>query len=123
VGGGHHPHSDAPRLLLSVRRDRLVRKADARLAALHTLTADFWLGAVRDAIHRHGCPEIFNTGQVASSPAANSRVYSKRTTSGSAWTARGCGVPGARTEKPVALRPAFHTQTGKTWNSWNSWVR
>ena len=29
----------------------------------NTLTTDFCLDAVREAIHRHGCPEIFNTDQ------------------------------------------------------------
>ncbi len=29
----------------------------------HTLTIDFCLDAVREAIHRHGCPEIFNIDQ------------------------------------------------------------
>ncbi len=29
----------------------------------NTLTTDFCLDAARDAIHRHGCPEIFNTDQ------------------------------------------------------------
>jgi len=29
----------------------------------NTLTTDFCLDAVREALHRHGCPEIFNTDQ------------------------------------------------------------
>jgi len=29
----------------------------------NTLTTDFCLDAVREALHRHGCPELFNTDQ------------------------------------------------------------
>ena len=29
----------------------------------NTLTTDFCLDAVREALHRHACPEIFNTDQ------------------------------------------------------------
>ena len=57
-----------------------------------TIEASFCIAALEDALARHGKPEIFNTDQGSQfKPARPSRACSRRTTSGSAWTARARG--------------------------------
>ena len=56
----------------------------------NTLTTDFCLDAVREALHRYGRPEIRTRG--ASSPAPILPICSRTTASGSAWTARAAGA-------------------------------
>jgi putative transposase len=53
-----------------------------------TLEADFCVEALREAMHRHGQPEIFNTDRAFSSPARRSSLSWKTTVSGSAWMAK-----------------------------------
>jgi len=65
-----------------------------------TMTVDFCLEAVEEALTRHGRPKIVNTDQslrprkrvAASSPPANSSACCWPTASRSAWTARGRGA-------------------------------
>ena len=58
----------------------------------NTLTTDFCLDAVREAIARYGCPEIFNTTKAASSSAANLSDCSSNTVSKSVGMARVAGA-------------------------------
>ena len=58
----------------------------------NTLTTDFCLDAVREAITRMAARRSSTPIKVASSPVANSRNCSRTTKSGSAWTARAAGA-------------------------------
>ena len=57
----------------------------------NTLTADFCVEALREALKRYGGPEIFNTTKAASSRALSSRTCCGRREYGSAWMAKGAG--------------------------------
>jgi len=58
----------------------------------NTMSTDFCIEALNEAITRYGAPEIFNTAtKVANSPLAPSPMCSKPTMSRSAWMARAAG--------------------------------
>jgi putative transposase len=57
----------------------------------NTLTSDFCVEALQEALVRFGRPETFNTDRAASSPPRRSPTCSRPTTSPSAWTAKGAG--------------------------------
>jgi transposase InsO family protein len=58
----------------------------------NTLTADFCVEAVEEAIARYGKPEIFNTDQARNSPATPLRRCCMATAWRSAWTAAAAGA-------------------------------
>jgi putative transposase len=58
----------------------------------NTLTADFCVEAVEEAIARYGKPEIFNTDQARNSPATPLRRCCMVTAWRSAWTAAAAGA-------------------------------
>jgi putative transposase len=56
-----------------------------------SMTSDFCVEALEEAIAQYGEPQIFNTDRGANSPARSSPACSEPTTSRSAWTARDAG--------------------------------
>ena len=58
----------------------------------NTLTTDFCLDAVREAIARYGCPEIFNTDQGCQFTSGEFTGLLKEQAFRSAWTEKGAGA-------------------------------
>jgi len=54
-----------------------------------TMSTDFCVEALEEAITTYGRPEIFNTDQGSQFTSANSPAFSRPTTSGSAWMGKG----------------------------------
>jgi len=60
---GHHIYPDGQRVCVSGGGDGLGQPAGAGVALSITMETDFCVDALREAMDRHGCPEIFNTDQ------------------------------------------------------------
>jgi hypothetical protein len=56
-----------------------------------SMTTDFCVEALEEAIAKYGAPEIFNTDQGSQFTSLDLQKFSEPTTSRSAWTARGAG--------------------------------
>jgi hypothetical protein len=68
------------------------QKSDIFGRLSNTLTTDFCIEAVEEAITHYGAPEIFNADQVVRLPALNLPVCCNPTGSKSAWMAKDAGA-------------------------------